>query len=90
MPLVQVKSKAQVTLPIALRKRLHIKEGDYLEAEIEHNKITLVPQILIEKFAPVTLSKKGKKMLNEALENVKRGRVKKFKNAEDLIRELNQ
>ncbi|MBA7680918.1 hypothetical protein ES703_89239 [subsurface metagenome] len=33
MPLVQVREKAQITLPSKIRKVLGIKEGDYLEAK---------------------------------------------------------
>lgn len=90
MPLVQVKPRAQVTLPFKIRERLGIKEGDYLEADIEGDKVILVPQALINKFTPSTLSEKGKQRLDEALQQVKTHKVKKFKNVEDLINELHQ
>ena len=47
MPLVQVREKAQITLPNKVRKALGIKQGDYLEAEVEGNKIVLIPKILV-------------------------------------------
>ena len=90
MPLVQVREKAQITLPSKIRKALGIKEGDYLEAEVEDNKIVLIPKILVDKAEAVTLSKKGEKMLKEALEDVKKGNVKKFKNVEQLIDDLHK
>ncbi|TET76693.1 MAG: AbrB/MazE/SpoVT family DNA-binding domain-containing protein, partial [Candidatus Cloacimonadota bacterium] len=46
MPLVQVREKAQITIPSKIRKTLGIKQGDYLEAEVEDNKIVLIPKIL--------------------------------------------
>jgi len=82
MPLVQVREKAQITIPSKIRKTLGIKQGDYLEAEVEDNKIVLIPKILLDKAEAVTLSKKGEEMLKEALEDVKRGKVKKFNNVE--------
>ena len=88
MPLVQVREKAQITLPSKIRKALGIKEGDYLEAEVEDNKIVLIPKILVDKAKAVTLSKKGEKMLKEALEDVKKGNVKKLKNVQELIDDL--
>ena len=90
MSLVQVREKAQITIPSKIRKALGIKKGDYLEAEIEDNKIVFVPKILIDKAEPVTLSKKGEEMLKEALEDVKKGRVKKFENVEGLIDDLHK
>jgi len=88
MPLVQVREKAQITLPSKIRKALGIKEGDYLEAEVEDNKIVLVPKVLVDKAEAVTLSKKGEKMIKEALEDAKKGNVKKLKNVQELIDDL--
>jgi len=90
MSLVQVREKAQITIPSKIRKILGIKKGDYLEAGIEYNKIVFIHKVLIDKDEPVTLSKKGEEMLKEALEDVKKGRVKKFKNVEELIDDLHK
>jgi len=90
MSLVQVREKAQITIPSKIRKALGIKRGDYLEAGVEDNKIVFVPKILIDKAEPVVLSKKGEEMLKEALEDVKKGRVKKFENVEELIDDLHK
>ena len=88
MSLVQVREKAQITLPSKIRKSLGIKQGDYLEAEVEGNKIVLIPKVLVDKAETVILSKKGEEMLNEALEDVKKGNVRKFDNVEHLINDL--
>jgi len=90
MSLVQVREKAQITIPSKIRKALGIKKGDYLEAEVEDNKILLIPKILMDKAEVITLSKKDEGMLKEALEDVKKGRVKKFKNVEGLIDDLHK
>ena len=90
MSLVQVREKAQITIPSKIRKALGIKKGDYLEAEVEDNKIVFVPKILIDKAEPVALSKKGEEMLKEALGDVKKGRVKKFESVEELIDDLHK
>jgi len=90
MPLVQVREKAQITLPSKIRKALGIKEGAHLEAEVEDNKIVLIPKILVDKAKAVTLSKKGEEMLKEALEDVKKGKVKEFKNVQELIDDLHK
>ena len=88
MSLIQVREKAQITIPSKIRKALGIKEGDYLEVEVEDNKIVFVPEVLIDKAEPVTLSKKGEEMLKEALEDVKKGRVKKFKDKTSSVKDF--
>ena len=43
MALVRLKRAAQITLPVALRKRFNLEEGDYLEAEAVEDGILLKP-----------------------------------------------
>lgn len=40
---VKVSSKGQITLPSALRKKLNINEGDYLDAWIQNHSLLLKP-----------------------------------------------
>jgi len=72
--LVRVKEKAQVTLPDKIRRKLGISCGDYLEVVSEKNKIIFTPKILIDK-EEVTLSKEGEKKMEEALKDIKEGRI---------------
>lgn len=44
--LVRVKDKYQVTLPVALREQLAVKEGDYLEVTVRDDGLLLRPQRL--------------------------------------------
>ena len=41
MALVRLKRAAQITIPAELRKRFHLEEGDYLEAEAVEDGILL-------------------------------------------------
>lgn len=41
MPLLQIRPKRQVTLPLELTKELNLQVGDYLEAHAEGDKIVL-------------------------------------------------
>jgi len=88
MPLVKVKDKAQITLPVKVRQVLGIEEGDYLDLQIEGNRIVLVPQVLVTKLPSVELSETGEKMLEEGLEDIRAGRVKVHATVESLIEEL--
>lgn len=72
--LVRVKEKAQVTLPGKIRKKLGINCGDYLEVEIIKNKMIFTPKIIIDK-EEISLSKEGKRKTEEALKDIKEGRI---------------
>jgi len=48
MPLVKVIRHGQITLPADFREELDIKEGDYIEAELEGKAIVLRPKVLLD------------------------------------------
>ena len=83
MPLIQVREKAQITLPSKIRKVFGIKEGDYLEPKVRKDGILLSPKAIfdktfLDKLPTATLSKKGEQMLKEGLKDIEKGRVEKF------------
>ena len=48
---MRVKQKFQVTLPVEVRKALHLQEGDLLEALIENDRIFLNPKVVVDRSA---------------------------------------
>jgi len=77
MALVKVKSRYQVTLPDALRRRVGVAVGDVLEAKVEKGKITLAPH------SEVDLE------IAEGLEDIKNGRVYgPFDTPDEMVRSL--
>jgi len=89
MSLVQIREKAQITIPSRIRKELGIKNGDYLEIIKEDNKIVIIPKILVDKVS-VNLSAKGEEMLKEAMDDVKKGKVKIHTDVTHLINDLHE
>src|ERR1051326_3898581 len=49
LPLVKVKEKFQITLPVELREALHLAVGDLLEATIQDNVIILKPKVVVDR-----------------------------------------
>jgi AbrB family looped-hinge helix DNA binding protein len=49
MALVRLKKAAQITLPVELRKRFNLEEGDYLEAEAVEDGILLKPVSVMDR-----------------------------------------
>jgi len=89
MSLIQIREKAQITIPNRIRKELGIKKGDYLEIIKEDDKIVIIPKVLVDKVS-VNLSAKGEEMLKEAINDVKKGKVKTHNDVTHLINDLHE
>ena len=63
MPIVKIGVSRQVVIPKKLYERLGLVPGDYLEVELEDDRLVLTPKMLVEK------------RLAEGLKDVKQGRV---------------
>ena len=87
MSLVKLRDKSQITIPSSIRKELGIKKGDYLEITKEDDRIVIIPKIVVDK-SSVILSEKGEKYLNEALNDIKKGRIKANNDVEEFIDNL--
>ena len=68
MPLVTIKTKFQVTLPVELREQLHLEEGDLLEASVEKSSIVLRPKAVVDR-------EHVEAAIAEGLRDYKEGRV---------------
>jgi AbrB family looped-hinge helix DNA binding protein len=66
MPLVRVKEKYQVTIPVSIRKELHLEQGSILEAVIENGVIVLKPKVVVDP---------DRAEVEAAMEDVRAGRV---------------
>lgn len=86
---VKVNHNFQVTIPAGIRKKYDIEEGDLIEARETKRGILLKPKLLLDKLPEVELSKKGEKMLQEALDEIKQGKVSgPYDNINDLLKDL--
>ena len=47
--LVQVRKKAQITLPASVRRQLHIEEGDLVDVRVQDGEIILKIKKLVDK-----------------------------------------
>ena len=88
MSAIRVKDKAQITLPVRVRKALGIKEGDYLNVSLEGGRVILTPQVMLDKLPEVQLSAEGLRMVEEAREDVRAGRVTRFDSMDEAIAAL--
>lgn len=49
MPYIKIKQKFQITIPVAIRKKLNLLEGDILEIKEVNGEIILTPKLLTRK-----------------------------------------
>ena len=87
---MQIRRNFQITLPAAIRRRLHLNVGDILETELKDDKIIIVPKKTIDAEQAWFWTKKWQEAEREAEDDLKSGKVKKFKNVEELIEDLDK
>jgi antitoxin MazE len=88
--LTQVRRKAQLTLPLSVRRELGIEEGDYLEVSVKDNQILLKVKKLIDKDQAWFWTKRWQEGEREAEEDIKAGRVDEFPDADSAVASLNK
>ena len=83
--LIQVRKKAQITLPLSVRKKLGIEEGDFMDVQVRDGEIVLKVKKLIDKEQAWFWTKRWQEGDKEAEEDIRAGRVESFTNIEQAI-----
>lgn len=86
--LTQIRQNYQITLPAPLRKRFGLKIGDLLEIVVKGTTLILSPKRAVDIDQAWFWTKAWQEGEREAETDIKAGRVKKAKSAEELIRSL--
>ncbi len=87
---MQIRHNFQITLPAFVRKKLKLKVGDILETDIKEGKVIITPKRVIDASQAWFWSEGWQEAEKEAQSDIRLGRVKKFKNAGDLIKDLDK
>jgi len=90
MSLALIRKHYQITLPAEIRKILHCAEGDVIDLVVKKGEVILKPKMLVDKDQAWFWTKEWQEGEREADEDIKKGRVKKFKKMEDLIEDLDR
>jgi len=86
--LTKITRNGQVTIPAAVRRALRIEEGDYIEVSVVEDSIVLKPKKLIDKSQAYFWSPSWQAAEREAREDIAKGRVHEFADADQLIASL--
>ncbi|MCX6005694.1 MAG: AbrB/MazE/SpoVT family DNA-binding domain-containing protein [Chloroflexi bacterium] len=84
----KVTRNGQITLPKSVREKLGVYEGDIVEIEIVGENAVLVPQKMIDKSQAYFWTKSWQDGELQAESDIKKGRIKVFTSADNLIKEL--
>lgn len=74
MSVIKVRPRRQVTIPKEIFNKLHLEEGDFIEAKAEDERIVLVPKKLVTKTDIIPLTKEEQRILKMA-----KGKMEKIK-----------
>jgi AbrB family looped-hinge helix DNA binding protein len=88
--LVQVRKKAQLTLPLSVRRELGIEEGDYVDVQVRDQEIVLKLKKVIDKEQAWFWTERWQEGEKEAEEDIRAGRVYKFPDADSAIASLDK
>ena len=88
--LIQVRKKAQVTLPLSVRRELGIEEGDFLDVQVRDGEIVLKAKKLIDKDQAWFWTKRWQEGERQAEEDIRAGRVHSFDTFEEGIAYLHE
>jgi AbrB family looped-hinge helix DNA binding protein len=82
-------SGGQVTLPKEIRMKTNMQPGDFVEVRLDkEGRIVLTPKKLVDASQTYFWTEEWQKGERKADEDIKAGRVKKFKSAADAVKYL--
>jgi antitoxin MazE len=83
--LIQVRKKAQITLPLSIRQEAGVEEGDFIDVQVRDGEIVLKVKKLVDKDQAWFWTKRWQEGEKEAEEDIRAGRVESFTNIEEAI-----
>lgn len=83
--LIQVRKKAQLTLPLTVRQELGIEEGDFMDVRVRDGEIVLKVKKLIDKEQSWFWTKRWQEGEKAAEEDINAGRVHGFTDSKTAI-----
>ena len=86
--MTQIRRNYQITLPAGLRKQLGLKIGDLVDIAVKGAHLIMTPKRAIDVEDAWFWSKAWQEGERKAEADIKAGRVKKARSAEELIRSL--
>ena len=85
---MKVQKNKNITLPMWLMQRFHLGAGDFVRVEETAGGVMLKPAKLVDPAQAYFWTKEWQRDEQEAEDDIRKGRVKAFKNIKELIKDL--
>ena len=82
---IQVRKKAQLTLPLSVRQKLGIEAGDFMDVQVRDGEIVLKVKKLVDKEQAWFWTNRWQQGEKEAEEDIRTGRVHSFADADKAV-----
>jgi antitoxin PrlF len=86
--LIQVRKKAQLTLPLSVRQKLGVEEGDYMDVQVRDGEIVLKVKKLVDKDQAWFWTERWQQGEKEAEDDIRAGRVHRFPDSKSALAHL--
>ena len=87
--IVKVQKNKNITLPTWLIRLFHVGVGDFIRIEKTKKGVLLKPAKLIDPSQAYFWTKEWQEKEREVDEEIRKGKIRKAKSVEDLIKDLN-
>ena len=77
-----------LTIPAALRKKLHLKQGDLVAFRVKGDYLIIAPVHVVDRDQAYFFSSACQQEIKESEENIKKGKFKKYSSAKALEKDL--
>ena len=86
--ILKVQKNKNITLPAWLMKRFHVSAGDFVKLEETDDGVLLKPAKLVDPSQAYFWTKEWQSGEREAEDDIRKGRVRKFKSLKGLMKDL--
>lgn len=80
----KIARNGHITIPGKIRKMLNIEDGDIIKFNVEDNKITITPGVIIDKDQAYFFKKETQEQIKKSEKEFKEGKYSSFDSAQDL------
>jgi antitoxin MazE len=80
----KIARNGHITIPRKIRKMLNIEDGDIIKFNVEGNKITITPGVIIDKDQAYFFKKETQEQIKKSEKEFKEGKYSTFTTVNDL------